>query len=108
MPPFNLRPVLWAVAVAAAAPVAAQDVQTLRTRSLAATCAQCHGTDGHAAAGATLAGLAGTPPATFTERMRAFRDGSRPGTVMPQLAKGYSDAQIDQLAAYFAKPAAAP
>ena len=33
----------------------------------------------------------------------AFKSGVRPGTVMPQLAKGYSDAQIDALAGYFAQ-----
>ena len=42
-----------------------------------------------------------------TEQMQAFKSGTRPGSVMPQLAKGYSDAQIEQLAAYFARPAAA-
>nr|MBA3590336.1 cytochrome C [Methylibium sp.] len=36
------------------------------------------------------------------EQMRAFRDGKRPATVMHQIAKGYSDAQITALAAYFA------
>jgi cytochrome c553 len=35
--------------------------------------------------------------------MLAFKTGARPGSVMPQLAKGYSDAQIAQLAAYFAQ-----
>jgi cytochrome c553 len=34
--------------------------------------------------------------------MRAFRDGKRPATVMHQIAKGYSDPQIDTLAAWFA------
>jgi cytochrome c553 len=34
--------------------------------------------------------------------MRAFRDGKRPATVMHQIAKGYSDAQIESLAAWFA------
>jgi cytochrome c553 len=34
--------------------------------------------------------------------MRAFRDGSRPATVMHQIAKGYTDAQIDAMAAWFA------
>jgi sulfide dehydrogenase cytochrome subunit len=33
--------------------------------------------------------------------MRAFRDGQRPATVMHQIAKGYTDAQIDVLAAWF-------
>ncbi len=43
--------------------------------------------------------------ADLAEQMKAFKAGTRPGTVMPQLAKGYSDAQIAQLAAYFAQPA---
>ena len=78
------------------------DAQALRTRSLAATCAQCHGTDGRAIEGAAVPGLAGLPAAYLTERMKAFKAGTRQATVMQQLAKGYSDAQIDQLAAYLA------
>ena len=77
--------------------------QALRARSLAATCAACHGTDGRAAAGASLPGLAGMPAATLAEQLKAFKSGARAGTVMPQLAKGYSDAQIEQLAAWFEK-----
>ncbi|MBS0447844.1 MAG: c-type cytochrome [Proteobacteria bacterium] len=81
----------------------------LRLRSLAATCAGCHGTDGRAAADATLPALAGMDAAVLAERMRAFKAGTRPGTVMPQIAKGYSDAQIAALAGYFAaRPAARP
>ena len=34
--------------------------------------------------------------------MRAFRDGQRPATVMHQIAKGYSDAQIDAIAGWYA------
>ena len=34
--------------------------------------------------------------------MRAFRDGQRPATVMHQIAKGYTDPQIDAIAAWFA------
>jgi cytochrome c553 len=34
--------------------------------------------------------------------MRAFRDGKRPATVMHQIAKGYSDAQIEAMASWFA------
>jgi cytochrome c553 len=34
--------------------------------------------------------------------MKAFKTGARPATVMHQLAKGYSDAQIDTIAGYFA------
>ena len=101
MPPLVSRLASLLLA-AVAASVAAQDLPTPRTRSLAATCAACHGTDGHAPAGSTRASLAGMPAATLAERMRAYRDGRRDGTLMPQLAKGYSDAQIEQLAVYFA------
>jgi cytochrome c553 len=69
-------------------------------RGLAAACAGCHGTDGHASAGMPV--LAGHERGTLGQRMRAFRDGRAVGTVMPQLAKGYTDAQIDALDAWFA------
>lgn len=85
-------------ASASSFPAAAQEAG----RALAATCAQCHGTDGRAIAGATVPGLAGLPANYLAEQMRAFKAGSRPATVMHQIAKGYSDAQIEQLAAYFA------
>ena len=78
------------------------DPQALRTRSLAATCAQCHGTEGKAVSGAVVPGLAGLPAPYFSEQMKAFKAGTRPATVMHQLAKGYNDAQIAELAAYFA------
>ena len=86
----------------AVASVQPADAQALRVRSLAATCAQCHGTDGRAVEGAAVPGLAGLPAPYFSEQMKAFKAGTRTATVMHQLAKGYNDAQIDQLAAYFA------
>lgn len=71
-------------------------------RSMAATCAACHGTDGHAVDGESMVALAGYPRAALVAQMRAFRDGGRPATVMHQIARGYTDAQVDALAAYFA------
>jgi len=90
-----------------AAPVAAlaQSPDALQVRSLAATCANCHGTDGRAAAGAGMPGLAGQPRDYLLQQLRAFRDGSRPATVMHQIAKGYSEPQLQQLASYFAAQA---
>ena len=86
-----------------AAPVSlAQDAQALNTRALAATCANCHGTQGQAVPNATVPGLAGLPASYVAEQMKAFKAGTRPATVMHQLAKGYSDAQIDAIAAYYA------
>ena len=90
-----------------AAPLAAlaQSPDALQVRSLAATCANCHGTDGRAAAGAGMPGLAGQPRDYLLQQLRAFRDGSRPATVMHQIAKGYSEPQLQQLAGYFAAQA---
>ena len=59
-------------------------------------------TDGRALPGAEVPGLAGMPAGNFAEQMKAFRSGSRTSSVMQQLAKGFSDAQVDQLARYFA------
>lgn len=74
--------------------------EALYVRSLAATCAACHGTDGRVV-GADVPRLAGMSRATLAEQLRAFKAGTRPATVMTQLAKGLSETQIDQLAAYF-------
>ncbi len=79
-----------------------QTAQTLQVRALAATCANCHGTDGHAVPGSAIAPLAGLPADYITAQMLAFQNGSRPATVMHQIAKGFSPAQIEALAAYFA------
>ena len=91
------RFVLFAVLLAAA-PIHAQE----NGRNLAAACAMCHGTQGKPAPGAPLIPLAGLPRDHIATQMRAFRDGQRPATVMHQIAKGYSDAQIEAIAAWFA------
>lgn len=86
------------------APLAAQaqGKDALYVRSLAATCANCHGTNGKAVDGASVPGLAGMPRDHIVSQMQAFKSGARPATIMHQLAKGYSDAQIAEIAAYFA------
>jgi cytochrome c553 len=71
-------------------------------RNLAAACAICHGTLGKPAPGAPLIPLAGLPRDHIATQMRAFRDGKRPATVMHQIAKGYTDVQIEALASWFA------
>jgi cytochrome c553 len=84
----------------------AQDAKSLQARTLAAGCAACHGTNGRPVdAAGPVPGLAGMPAATLVEQMKAFKSGARQATVMPQLAKGFSDAQIERLAAYFAAQA---
>ena len=69
-------------------------------REIAANCANCHGTNGRSVG--VMAVLAGRPQAELVLIVREFRDGKRPSTVMQQLAKGYTDAQIEAVAAYLA------
>lgn len=99
---MTARWLIAAGALAAAGAAAAQDPSTLYVRSVAATCAQCHGTAGRSAPGSVLPPIAGMPADYIAAQMQAFKAGTRPATVMHQIAKGYSDAQIAQLAAYFA------
>jgi len=74
----------------------------LHLRALAATCANCHGTDGRAVQGSAIPSLAGLPRDYIAQQMRAFQNGSRAATVMAQIAKGFNAEQLDALAAYFA------
>jgi len=67
-------------------------------RDIAAACASCH--HGDRRAGAAIPGLAGMDKMVMIARMREFRDGTRPSTIMRQLANGYTDAQIEAAAAY--------
>jgi len=95
-----MRSALLIAAALVAAPLAAS-AQDAGGRNLASACAICHGTDGRAAT-RDVAPLAGLPREHIASQMRAFRDGKRPATVMHQIAKGYSDAEIDAMAAWFA------
>jgi cytochrome subunit of sulfide dehydrogenase len=91
-----MRFALLAAALCTAGAAGAQDAQ-----KLAAACAICHGTDGRAVTKDVIP-LAGLPREHIASQMRAFRDGQRPATVMHQIAKGYTDPQIDAMAAWFA------
>jgi sulfide dehydrogenase cytochrome subunit len=93
--------VVVAVVAALAAPFAkAQGSDPNLGRSLAATCANCHGTNGTSVGG--MESLAGKPKDELVRKMQEFKSGAKPATIMHQLAKGYTDQQIELLAAWFA------
>jgi len=89
-----LTTVLWNAQVAWA------QVDALQLRSWAAACANCHGTLGVAQPG--MESLAGAPKDELAKKMLDFKAGRKPATLMHQIAKGYTDEQIEQLAGYFA------
>lgn len=72
----------------------------LQVRSMAASCAACHGTQGVALQG--MDSLAGQKKEDLLKKMLDFKSGKKPATLMHQLAAGYSDAEIEQLAGHFA------
>ena len=88
-----------AMMAAAAAPASAQDPNA--ARALAATCFTCHGTEGRSVGGVPPS-LAGQGKASLLQQLKDFKEGKRPATVMHQQAKGYTDAQLEQIAGYFA------
>lgn len=69
-------------------------------RNLAATCANCHGTNG--AARGDMKVLAGVSADKLIAMMNDYRSGNQPATIMHQISKGYTEEQIRLIAGYFA------
>ena len=64
------------------------------------TCAACHGPVGTSAA-ETFPNLKGQKAAYIVKQLNAFKDGSRKDPMMSPMALPLSDADMDNLAAYF-------
>lgn len=65
------------------------------------TCAGCHGPNGNTTGPATPS-IAGMATEYFIDSMTAYREGTRASTIMTRIAKGYSDAEIEAMAKFFA------
>ncbi|MDT8387263.1 MAG: cytochrome c [Thiogranum sp.] len=69
-------------------------------KAKSATCAGCHGPAG-VSANPLWPNLAGQKAPYLAKQMKAFRDGDRKDPMMSPMAKPLSDADIENLAAYF-------
>jgi len=67
----------------------------------AASCAACHGANG-ISSNDLWPNLAGQKEAYLVSQIKAFRDGDRKNPMMSPMAAGLSDADIDNLSAYYA------
>ncbi|MEI7444876.1 MAG: cytochrome C [Burkholderiales bacterium] len=96
----------FAAALAAVHVPAAAQTDALQARNLAATCANCHGTDGRARG--DMRPLAGRPAAATLAMLADYRSGALPATIMHQIVKGYTEPQLKLIAEYFAAQKPAP
>lgn len=88
-----------AALVATAIPAAAQDAAAGRAKAQA--CNVCHGPLGVSTAPDTPH-LAGQPAIYLVRQLRAYRSGERKHEVMSVIAKPLTDAEIEDLSAWFA------
>ena len=80
------------------ATLAAGDAAAGQAKS--ATCAACHGPTGQSP-NDLWPNLAGQKPGYMVKQIKAFRDGARADPMMSPMAKPLTDADIDNLAAFF-------
>jgi len=90
-------------AIAQTKTIKTENAQDLYQRGLSATCANCHGTDGKGVENATMPVINHLNSEQILSQLRAFKSGAREGTIMPQLAKGYTDEQMQSVASFLGK-----
>ena len=98
---MKLLPAFAALCLVAATG-AAQAADPNLARNLAATCSNCHGTNGNAVKGGGLDSLAGVPKDKTLQKLAEFKSGDKPASIMHQVSKGYTEEQLDLIATYFA------
>ena len=63
----------------------------------ASSCAGCH------AEGAAMGAIDGRPEAEIAAALAEYRSGARPASVMSRIAKGFSEAESQAIAAYLSR-----
>ena len=80
--------------------IAAAAVASAEPPAGAVSCSGCHPASSRVSS--PVARLAGQDRAAIVRAMQEFRSGQRAGTVMDRIAKGFTDDEIQALAAWFA------
>jgi cytochrome c553 len=103
-----ITPSLWPLIGHADGVVSFSPEQSTHVRTLAASCAACHGTQGNAMVkeGGNVSVennpvLAGRTREDLLSKLLGFRDGTRKATIMHQHSRGLSLEEIDMLATHF-------
>ena len=99
---FAMTMAALAGALSLAAGAHAAQPEDRQARVWAASCAACHGTSGKAVADG-IPSIQGTSKEVILQKLLAFRQGTLPATVMHQHAKGYTEAELERIAAYFSR-----
>lgn len=73
-------------------------VDQLYQQGLAATCANCHGTNGKGLPNQSIPLINQLSSEELLAQLLAYQSGTRPGTLMPQLVKGYTAVQLESIA----------
>ena len=76
--------------------------QSVNAGDIVAVCAPCHGFEG-IGRDVEIPNLAGQHDVYLANQLRAFRGGKRRHTDMRFIAKELTDAEIDQIAAYYSR-----
>ena len=92
---------LLAASVLAVSTSSAVAADAAAGKAKSASCAACHGADGISKI-PTYPNLKGQKAAYVTKQLKAFKDGTRKDPTMNAMAKPLSDADMANIAAYYA------
>lgn len=79
----------------------AVEYDALQGEMLSLSCASCHGTDGKSTTITPY--IAGMSKTVMFQSLMDYKYGKKEGTMMQKHAKGFTDAELEQISYYFSK-----
>ena len=98
---MTIHKMLVAITIAALAASQAVYAAEAGGATIAAQCNGCHGFEG--ASKGVMPELKGKPAAFLAQTLIDFRSDKKVGTVMNRIAKGYTDAEIENVARFYSE-----